>query len=388
METISKAKPKPKMRNGVMKRGTGENPWSYVTYYTDASSGKRKQIWVSGFKSESDARKARHIAESDKARGRFINPHAMTFAELLTEWLEFKRHQIKPNTFEIYEVNVRKLIPRIGSLRLQEIKRADIEKLFRELSQNGSERGTAVSANYVKLIGKSVRESLTWAVKRDYIIKNPSLDVPYPKNYKKTPEPFSREEIEIFFTEASAHRLYFLYFLSANTGARVGELIALRWADFDGKKLEISKTRTRVGKSVIEHSPKTARGIRSVHLSEEVIEEFSTHRRRQIAERLAHLDWQDSDYIFTQDDGRPLEPSTASNIFAKLVRRSGLRHTRLHDLRHHHITQLLSAGIQPHVVAKRVGDTVAVILETYAHTSEEDLKSASEVYSSGRKNVG
>ena len=125
-----------------------------------------------------------------------------------------------------------------------------------------------------------------------------------------------------------------------------------------------------------------------VWLEEDVCEEFSEHRKRQVAERLAHLDWQASDYIFTRENGLPLEPSTVSNLFSKLIRRAGLRHNRLHDLRHHHITQLLSAGIQPHVVAKRVGDTVAVILETYAHTSEDDLKSASEVYSSGRKNVG
>jgi len=381
-------KPKPKMKNGVMKRGKGENPWSYFTYSKDPSTGKRIQVWISGFESESSARKARHIAESDKARGRFVNPHSMTFAELLTEWLEFKRPQIKPNTLDIYEKNVRKLIPRIGSLRLQEIKRGDIVKLFRELSLTGSERNTEVSANYVKLIGKTVRESLTWAVKRDYILKNPAIDVSYPKSYTKTAEPYSRLEIEVFFTEASAHRLFFLYFLSANTGARVGELIALRWSDFDGKKIEISKTRTRVGKTVIEHSPKTARGIRSVHLSQEVIEEFSAHRKRQVAERLAHLDWQASDYIFTRDDGLPLEPSTVSNLFAKVRKRAGLRHNRLHDLRHHHITQLLSAGIPPHIVAKTVGDTVAVILETYAHTSDEDLRSASEAYSSGRKNVG
>lgn len=376
------------MRNGVMKRGTGENPWSYVTYYIDARSGKRKQSWVSGFKSESDARKARHIAESDKAKGKFVNPHTMTFAELLEEWLEFKRHQIKPNTLDIYEKNVRKLTPRIGSLRLQEIKRADVEKLYRELSQNGSERSTELSANYVKLIGKSVRESLTWAVKRDYIAKNPAIDVPYPKNYTKTPEPYSREEIEIFFTEARKHRLFFLFFLSANTGARIGELVALRWSDFDGKKLDISKTRTRIGKRLHENSPKTARGIRSVHLSGEVIEEFSAHRKRQIAERLAHPEWQDSDYIFTRDNGIPLEPDTGSKLFAKISQRAGLRHNRLHDLRHHHITQLVTAGIPPHIVAKSVGDTVAVILETYSHTSEEDLKSASEAYSSGRKNVG
>jgi integrase len=43
-----------------------------------------------------------------------------------------------------------------------------------------------------------------------------------------------------------------------------------------------------------------------------------------------------------------------------------------HDLRHHHASVLLSAGVSPALVAERLGHTIATLLSTYAHVIRSD----------------
>jgi len=57
---------------------------------------------------------------------------------------------------------------------------------------------------------------------------------------------------------------------------------------------------------------------------------------------------------------------------------AGLRHTRLHDLRHLHATELLRLGEPLHVVANRLGHRDAMVTATiYAHVSQEQTETAS-----------
>ncbi len=43
-----------------------------------------------------------------------------------------------------------------------------------------------------------------------------------------------------------------------------------------------------------------------------------------------------------------------------------------HDLRHHHASVLLSAGVSPALVAERLGHDVKTLLTTYAHVIRND----------------
>jgi len=61
----------------------------------------------------------------------------------------------------------------------------------------------------------------------------------------------------------------------------------------------------------------------------------------------------DSDYVFAHADGMPLDPSTVTHAFDKVIREAGLRGIRLHDLRHTHASLMLTAGVHPRVVGER-----------------------------------
>jgi integrase len=64
--------------------------------------------------------------------------------------------------------------------------------------------------------------------------------------------PFSA--LNSFLEGSKTHRLSFFFRLSAFTGARRGELLALKWTDFDGDAITISKSRTEINGAVIEQN--------------------------------------------------------------------------------------------------------------------------------------
>jgi len=82
--------------------------------------------------------------------------------------------------------------------------------------------------------------------------------------------------------------------------------------------------------------------------------------------------WQETGYIFVQENGLPLYLTTVTSLFSNLSENAGLRLIRLHDLRCIHATELLRLGEPLHVVAERLGPRDAMVTATiYAHVSSE-----------------
>lgn len=72
--------------------------------------------------------------------------------------------------------------------------------------------------------------------------------------------------------------------------------------------------------------------------------------------------------MFCREDGSPIHPHSLSQAFERLVRNSGLRKIRLHDLRHTHATIAVRAGVPVKVVSERLGhESPAFTLKQYAH---------------------
>lgn len=162
------------------------------------------------------------------------------------------------------------------------------------------------------------------------------------------------------------------------------ELNALRWSEFDGKAITISKNRVVAFNQDIElNTTKGGKnGQRRVPLDPEAIALLRDHRKRQLHERLALGEaWQDTGYIFTREDGLPIYANTISDVFKKLTRKAGLRPIRLHDLRHLHATELLHKRVPLHQVADRLGHRDAMVTATiYAHVSSEDADELALVF--------
>jgi integrase len=75
-----------------------------------------------------------------------------------------------------------------------------------------------------------------------------------------------------------------------------------------------------------------------------------------------------SNSVFTSLRGGPVEPSEINHALTRELRRAGLPHIRVHDLRHTTASILLEAGTHPKIVQDLLGhSTIRLTLDTYSH---------------------
>lgn len=376
-----------KVKDGITYRGRS---WSYVMRVADPKTGKSKPTWVSGFDTRESAEIARDEARLAKRKRIYIPPSNRTIGEFLTTWLhEIHRPQLKESTYYSYEKIIRNyLIPGLGSIRLCDIKPSDIQRFYSDTLSKPGVSGKPINPRTVEYAGAILKKSLKYAVDVEGVLLfNPATRVPLVRTNPKRHEVWTRKELESFLEVSKSHRLSFFFRLSAHTGARRGELLAIRWTDLEGKYLSISKSRVGVNGGVSEtNSTKGGNGgKRRIKLDEVTLELFEIHRKRQEDElKKLKLIGHKTNYVFTREDGLPVTLDHVSHLFRKLSKLAGLRVIRLHDLRHLHATELLRLGEPLHVVANRLGHKDAMVTATvYAHVTDEQAETASDTFARG-----
>ena len=148
-----------------------------------------------------------------------------------------------------------------------------------------------------------------------------------------------------------------LLFLLA--GFRRGEVAGLEWKDIDFDKGEITVSRsvtTVTGFGIIEKEPKTEMSKRTLAIPKVLLEtlkeykEWQTKRREELGDYM-----EENDYLFTQENGKRLYPSTFTGWLNKMLREANIDHYSLHSLRHTNITLQIAAGVPIVTVAARAG---------------------------------
>jgi hypothetical protein len=158
---------------------------------------------------------------------------------------------------------------------------------------------------------------------------------------------------------AAGDRLAALWALAVYTGARQGELLALRWSDvdLDDGTLTISRALERIrGGAGVYAEPKTATSLRSLTVEADAVALLLAHRERQLEEkRVAGGAYADEGLIFCTQLGRPLSRFNVTRDLKLALRRAGLAPVRFHDLRHTSATLMLIAGVHLKQMGARLG---------------------------------
>jgi integrase len=256
-------------------------------------------------------------------------------------------------------------------------------------------------------VHRTLRKALTDAVQVEQLLAtNPAERAKLPRTRRGEPGTiWTPTQLAAFLEQAATHRLFAFFRLAAYTGARRGELLALRWPALDLAAAEVTlcgSTDVIDGQRVDD----TTKGGRSrvVALDAGTVAVLREHRRRQLAERMKVGPlWRESELVFTAEDGAALYPDTVTALMRKLIadhnhpaipgRGPGhpraplpppsapLPAARLHDLRHVHATTLLLAGVPVHVVANRLGHAdPSTTLRVYAHVLREQAAGAADVF--------
>ncbi len=305
-----------------------------------------------------------------------------TVADLLTRWIENVRDNLSPRTLQGYQrIIAKRLMPSIGRLKLQRLRSSDLDALYRALTAEG------LAAGSVRGVHAVISSALNQAVRWDWISTNPAHRATPPPVRKPTltiPEP----QDVICLIEAAKHSrnpdLGLFLHTAAVTGARRGELIALRWqnVDFGSRSMLLERSIVQVGTQLIEKDTKThqARRVRIDGTTATLLQD--QHGRQTDLARRAKIDHDPRSFVFTDsiDGTEPWRPDRVTLAFGRLCKSLGISGVRLHDLRHFAATRLLSSGIDVRTVSGRLGHADAsTTLGVYSHFLESADAAAAEV---------
>lgn len=367
------------MRGHITKRGT--NSWSIVVYTgRDPQTGKKQYRWhsVKGTKRKAEKELAALINRLET--GNYIKPTKITVGQFLEQWLNnYASVNTAPRTFERYAEIVRThLIPNLGPITLTHLRPEHLQAYYAKELTSGRLNGKGgLSAQTVKHHHRVLSEALNHAVKWGLVTRNVAHAVDAPRPDKKEAATIDPEQVYRLleevrkFQNGSSIPYYTLFYAALHTGMRRGELLGLRWSDTDLDSMTISVNRSlqvlKDGTNII-REPKTAKARRLISMTPSLALQLRDHKQSQSALRLLNnKPVQQDDLIFSDLEGRPINPNTVTPAFNKIAKRARLT-LRLHDLRHTHATMMLKAGVHPKIVSERLGHaTVAFTLDTYSH---------------------
>lgn len=305
----------------------------------------------------------------------------ITLSNWFYNWLfNYRIHDLKPSSFERYEGLYRNYIEysSLGKIKLIDLRTIHIQEYYNNLITEENK-----TSSTIKTINKCLKSCLNQALKEGYISKNYCTLITLPKASQSIQKPinvFTLKEQETFMRECLEHKNGTIYILALGTGLRLGELLALKWIDinFKDKYISINKSikstysidsNSNRKFEVIEQTPKTKNSIRTVPLTNSILELLQRYRKEKIIERDSNIDiYFDNNLVFCTPTGNYLNESNVRKTFKRILNRCDLKEIRFHDLRHTFATRLFENDVPPKTVQTLLGHSdIATTLNIYTH---------------------
>lgn len=306
-----------------------------------------------------------------------------TMEALCNEWLAHVGPGFSPRTVSVTKGYLNQpILPALGTLQVARVTAADLDRFYRHLLEVGGPKGPYAPATIRRIHG-IIRGALTQGVRWGWLSRNPALDaspprVPHYPIVPPTPDDIARLYIAAL---ASDTALATFVVLAASTGARRGELNALRRTDLDldHSCVIIERGIVLADGELVEQGTKTHQ-VRRVSLDAGMAQLLREYLQRQDAraEAIGRSVRRDA-FVFSDapDGSVPWRPDSTSRAFRKLCARAGVAGIRLHDLRHYVATRLLASGIDVRTVAGRLGHrNASTTLNVYSHFVPESDRHA------------
>lgn len=296
---------------------------------------------------------------------------AETFHNFVRDYLAVKRNvdKLEESTLITYQMICdRHILPRIPeSTKIADIKPVLIKNLLAQIPGDAT-----------RYLAYSLLVSIFKAAKFDQLIAmNPMDFVRAPKNTPKPAGIVTPEIYQALLKEIAGSELEYVFKFAWDTGLRRGEIVALRWSDFDQKRARIHVTKSRKrGKKEYEGTPKTPNSIRTVTLADAAMKNLLAWKKVLSEKLLAEgIRLSDADYIFRSlnDITKPMELITLTTVFFQLKKQLGFpSNLRFHSFRHTHATLLAEQEISAKKIQVRLGHaSAAFTMDHYIHNTDQ-----------------
>jgi integrase len=403
----------------------GENTFLVRVYLgRHPITGRRAEVNETVHGTYDDAVRHEQLLKSKADKGEFIKPSQMNVSQLIGFYLKSTRRRRRQSSqYQAKEELGRYVIPFIGKRAIAKIKPSEIEGLFnflldpkkgefKEGRDDDVSFGLGLAVNTVRKVRDGLNAAFNFAVRDKLIPDNPVRLTSIPPPPLSTANPLTFKEVCAFISVKDHFWHGNTFVFNLHTGLRPEELMALVWDDVDFEKgvLRIERACMWVGGHFVGFGPtKNRASNRVIELAPQQIDFLRLHRdnqRRYIEKKKESGIWQgepklaewlqknranrlqqykNTELIFPGRHGYVTSSDASRRGFKSMLRRAGLTGVRMgvrwYDLRHTHATFLLILGIPPHEVAARLGHSVKVLNEKYAHVLEGRQRTASTLFS-------
>ena len=339
------------------KRGT----WYFKCNYRDWQ-GEIKTKMKRGFATKKEAQKCeREFIEMQSGN---MNMKLLNFVEV---YFNDKGTRLKERSIMTKRTLIEtKIIPYFGEKPMNEITAVDIIK-WQNMLMNQE-----YSPTYLRMIQNQLTALFNHAERFYDLRDNPCKKVDkMGRSNARELNFWTKDEYEVFIkgfgAEDEMYRIIFqmLFWL----GCRVGEVLALTASDIDMEKgtVSVSKTYFRRNKTDYITSPKTESSNRKITIPKFLKGEIKEYLDRQ-------YELAPEDRIF------PITDRAVQKKMKQKTEEAKLKPIRVHDLRHSHIALLIEKGLQPLVIAQRVGhDSVNTTMNIYGHLYPNKQKEVADL---------
>lgn len=260
-----------------------------------------------------------------------------TVAQWCWLWHEnYCKPAVKDTTAEYYHRSIELHVgPRIGAIKLNRLTGRDLQKLYRDLLEDGRLRKeqkdarTGLSSATVRGIHMMLHNTLDRAKKEKLILSNPAEDCIIPKLEKQEMKILRPGDMKAYLAAAEEYNALPMFYLELTSGIRKGELTALLWDDLNVEEGTISVSKQalcRPNGELVVGRPKTKNAIRLISIPQEAVDLL-------VQEHEKHPD---NPCLFPPPKtGEMYHPDSVVNLHKRILKRAGLPHIRFHDLRHH-----------------------------------------------------
>ena len=309
----------------------------------------------------------------------------LTVKELYEEYIKAKEQEVRATTLAKSKgILNNRILPHVGSTRLDKLDTQTLQKWKLTIGNLDIKVTTKRNAY------KEFRALLNYAVKMDYITRNPLLKIgdfkevyfekPQDKLHYYTPEQFKKfiAIAKEHCNSMSEYGFYVFFNIAFYTGMRKGEINALKWSDVDGNIIHVRRSiAQKVKGGDVETPPKNKTSYRDLQIPSNLLQILKEHKERHEKEKRYTDDFRVcGGYSVLRD-------SSIENKNKQYSAEAKLPHIRIHDFRHSHASLLANEGINIQEIARRLGHAkIEMTWNTYSHLYPREEERAIKILES------
>lgn len=339
------------------KKKNGETAYSFK-FYLGKKNGVSQYAVRKGFSTKAQARAALLQLQVDLDNDE-ENKKDITVREVSEMWLKEYADTVQDSTYiKTYRNFKNHIYPVFGDQKIASITPIQLQEQINEWSRK---------LVYGRKLKGLMNNVFKYAIRYGYISSNPadSVTILVKKESDSASEFYDKDELKSFMElvdDTDDLKKKVMFRLLAFTGARKGEILALKWTDWIDNTLDINKAITRGfdGESV--GATKNKSSVRLVSLDKKTIDLLSEYRKMNPT----------TTFIFESPEGKPIPSSLPRKWLLQIVKGTDVKPIKIHGFRHTHASLCFEAGMTLKQVQHRLGHSdLKTTMNIYTHITKK-----------------